>query len=178
MNYHLFDDILKQINNDKIRDFTIKCLEKVDPIIEKIPASSSGKFHPPECNTEGGLIKHIQRTCYFANTFFNSFQWSNTEIKADIVLSALLLHDIGKKEKYVKYWDYVDHPITAAKMISEFKSMLDEKIFNTIRDCVKWHMGVFSPKSIKKDIKDFTLLQLITYESDFLASKKELSILV
>lgn len=176
MKFELFNDVLKQIAFEPIKNFTIEVLKKVDPIIEKIPAASSGKYHPPECCQAGGLIIHIQRACYFANMFFNSYKWENKELKADIVLSALLLHDIGKKEKYKEYWEYVYHPNNAAIFIQDFKSMLPEGIYKTISNCILHHQGPWSAPKTKKPMEQYTFLEMLTYQSDYLASRKEIEI--
>lgn len=177
MNHLLFESILKQINDEKIRNFTIECLKSVPPEFEIMPTSMTGKYHPPECNVPGGIIVHIQRTCYFANMFFNAYKWENNDIKGDIVLSSLLLHDIAKKAKYEFGWMYPMHPQLACKMISKFKDMLDEKIFKVIHACVLTHMGPFSVKEAKKPMEQFTFLELMVYQCDYLASKKELKII-
>lgn len=167
-------DILNNIHNDKIRLFTASVLDKVEPDFWTMPASTSGKYHPPECRGEGGLVLHVRRACMFANMIFNSYGFENTDIRGDIVISALLLHDIGKKQKYDKYWEYYNHPIVAAKKCEEFKHLLDSKIYSTIVNCIIWHMGPFSPKSIKKEITKYTFLELIVYNCDYLASQATL----
>lgn len=175
MNHELFSDILAQIGNEQIRNFTIECLKLADPILETIPTSSSGKYHPPECNTAGGLVKHIRRCCQFAQYFLQAYKLDDIkEIKGDILYSALLLHDIGKKDKYAQFWEYYDHPIVAALLLDKKKDTLPEKIFKTIRTCVLYHMGPFTPKKILKPIESFTFLELATYNCDYMASRKEI----
>ncbi len=178
MNINVFEDILNNIHNNEIKKFTIEVLKTVPDYIETIPASSSGKYHPIEATKKGGLVFHIRRACFFANMFFNAYKFENTDIKGDIVLSALLLHDIGKKEKYNNYFkDYVNHPINAVNDYMKFhKDILNEKVYNIIKNCVLHHMGPWTPKSIKKDIKKYNLLELIVYNSDYLSSQKNIII--
>jgi hypothetical protein len=176
MNYEQLLPIIKNIGNESIRNFTIACLQDAPKELETIPASVSGKFHPPKACEEGGLIWHIKRTCYFANMFFNSFKWKSENIKGDIVLSALLLHDICKKGAYGNYWEYVDHPTNAAKFIEKHKNMLPEKIFKIIQNCVMFHMGPFGPKKINKEMEEYKFLELIVYQCDYLASQQSIKI--
>jgi len=176
MNYHLYDDVLRNISNEDIKKFTINVLDACDPILEKIPASTSGKYHPEECCKEGGLVVHVLRACYFANMFINACGFDKNNIKGDIILSSLLLHDIGKKEKYGNYFEYVNHPITGAKMIDPFKGSLPDNIFNIIRGCILNHMGNWTPKSHKKEMSKYNMLELIVYQADYLASQKSLEI--
>lgn len=176
MNHHLYDDIIGQIHDDRIRDFTIKCLDDAPAELNVIPASKSGKYHPEEACKEGGLVWHVQRACWFGYQFMEAYKWEKDDIRGDVILSALLLHDIGKKSNYAKYWEYVDHPKTAASMIARHKNMLDPKIFATISGCVLHHMGPFGSKNWMKPISKYNILELVVYNSDFLASRKTLKV--
>jgi len=178
MNHRVFSGILNQIHNQQIREFTIQCLKDSPDFLNIIPASTSGKYHPHEATLKGGLVWHIQRACWFGNMFFTSYQWDANNIKADVVLSALLLHDIGKKSSYGKsYWEYKNHPLIAGKMISINAKMIPEKVFKLIRKCVEHHMGPWTPKSILKDIQDYNLCELIVYQSDYLSSLRNIKVL-
>lgn len=146
--------------------------------LNTVPASVSGKYHPEEATKQGGLVWHIRRACWFANMFFESFKWDGNNLRADIILSALLLHDIGKQESYGKdFWKYVNHPLTAGKMIERNKNMLPEKIFKVIQNCVHQHMHVFGPKDIIKPTEDLNICELIVYQCDYLSAKKTLQII-
>jgi len=169
-----FSPILETISTEELHNFVKKVLGECPDFLESIPASASGKYHPPEASEPGGLVWHIIRTCQFANIFFKAYKWDEKSIKADIVLCSLLLHDIGKKPKYDKYWDYVDHPITASKFISKFKNMLPEKLFSVVNSCILHHMGPWTPKRILKPIEQYTQLELLVYQSDYLASQKHI----
>lgn len=175
-NLALLDEI-NLIQDPKIREFTAKCLEDAPEELTEIPAASSGKYHPPQCNEKGGLIVHIKRAIHFARMFFDSFKWTKDPEKShkmDCIISALLLHDIGKKAVYPNYWDYVNHPITASKMIESRKSMIDEISFKAIQEMIFYHMAVFGPKQHIKPMEKFTLSQLIVYQSDFIASRRDI----
>lgn len=176
MNHLLFSDIINQIHDNNIRNFTIECLKDAPAELDTIPASTSGKYHPEEATKEGGLVWHIQRACWFGYQFIEGYQWEKEDIRGDIILSAILLHDIGKKSHYNKYWEYVDHPKTAAHMIERHKNMLDEKIFRLIHGCVLNHMGPFGGKYWKKEITKYNILELAVYNADYLASKKTLKV--
>ncbi len=176
MNYHLFDNVLNNITNEAIRKFTINVLDACDPILEKIPASTSGKYHPEECCREGGLVIHILRACFFGNMLINSMNLDKNDIKGDIILSSLLLHDIAKKEKYKNYQEYDFHPVNAARHVEVFKGNLNETYFKLIQECIKHHMGPFMGNTYKKSLSKYNILELIVYQSDYLASKKEIDI--
>jgi hypothetical protein len=170
MNTAKLEYILEQIRQPTIRQFTRTCLEDSDPTLEIIPASVSGKYHPKECCEEGGLIVHIQRACYFGYMFIKSHQWEEN-IKGDILLSSLLLHDIAKKQHY-KFNEYNMHPVTASIVIAKHKDIIAEKVFNIIANCVKYHMGPWTPKSHQKTMESYTQLEMMTYLADYLSSQK------
>lgn len=175
MNHTIFSDILSQISNKDIRNFTIECLKDAPEELETVPASSTGKYHPEKANREGGLVWHIQRTCYFGYMFIQSYKWDKDDIKGDIVISALLLHDIGKRKNYRDYFDYVNHPQTAAVMLERHKNLIPEKVFKLIQGCVLHHMGVFGGKW-KKELNKYNILELIVHNADLLASRKEIQV--
>ena len=178
MKFQVFNSVLSQINNKDIRLFTVECLKDAPDFLETVPASVSGKYHPPEACEKGGLCWHVLAACHYATIFFKAFKWETNEIRADIILSALLLHDIGKQESYSgKFWAYKNHPLTAGKMISRYKDLLPEKAFNLIHSCVIHHMGPWTPPNIIKAINRYNICELIVYQSDYLSSQKKLKIL-
>lgn len=166
--------VLEAITNKPIRAFARKCLEDADPILNTIPASVSGKYHPVECCKPGGLVVHIQRACYFTFMFIKSHKYE-TDLRGDILLTSILLHDIAKKERYSGN-EYTMHPINAAKMIESNKDMIPEKVFKIIQSCVKYHMGPWTPTSFKKEMYSYTHLEMLTYLADYLASQKTIVI--
>lgn len=175
MNHRIYDDILNNIVNVDIKKFTIQCLIDAPTFLETVPASISGKYHPVECCQRGGLVRHVQRACWFGHMFIKSNNWSERDIRADILLSALLLHDTGKKEKYIGS-EYMRHASIAVEQCSKNKNLVPEKIYNIIANCILHHMGPWTEKSIAKPLETYTLLQLLTYEADYLASQKTLEL--
>lgn len=176
MNYHLFDNVLNNISNEAIRKFTINVLDACDPILEKIPASISGKYHPAECCGEGGLVNHVLRACYFGSMAIKSLNIDKDDIKGDIILSALLLHDIAKKARYSGN-EYNMHPVIAANYLDTFKGNLSDNVFSLIKNSVLWHMGPWTPNSHKKSMTKYNLIEFIVYQSDYLASQKTIEII-
>jgi 23S rRNA maturation-related 3'-5' exoribonuclease YhaM len=177
MNPKILEPAIKQIYSETIRSFVITCLQDVPDYIAEIPASSTGKYHHKTSLGKGGLINHIFRACHFGKYFLDAYGIKPEDIKGDIVFAALILHDIGKKENYDKdYKSYINHPITAVEMISKHKHMLPESVFTIIKNAILWHMGPWSPESVKKEIGQYTQIELIVFNSDYLSSKKEIDL--
>lgn len=169
-------DLIQQINNKSIRDFTITILNAMDASFYKMPASITGKYHPEECCKEGGLIRHIQRACYFGQIFIKSCKWDADDLRGDIILASLLLHDIGKKEKYQNGWEYPLHPVIGMQFAERFKNLIDIKHWNIIASCILQHMGPWSPNKTKKPLNKYNMFELFVYQADYLASNKTLEI--
>lgn len=188
-----FDDLIGNIGNKDIANFTQAVLNEVPAEFFTMPASTSGKYHPPEARERGGLVWHTRRACWFANMFFEALKIKADNIQGDIVLSALILHDIGKKADYKNdFLSYKKHAEIAVKMIQKHKHLIKpvrridengkqkdipaEKIFKNIESCILYHMGPFSYGVAQKDMTDYNLLELIAYFSDYLSANKEIII--
>lgn len=179
-----FDKELNLIRNQNIRAFTEATLKNAPDYFWIAQASSSGKYHPECTNKEGGLVVHVKRAVYMANRLCEG--WGIFNLDRDIVLSSTILHDIAKvpgtnvAAKYNMNWvteaDFVNHPINASKYWFGLKETVDLGIdtLAKISNCVQYHMGRWTPDSIKKEIKDYSLLELCVYTADYIATTKDL----
>lgn len=162
---------LKLINNEEIRNFAYETLRNTPDYFFTGQASSTGKYHPTCTIREGGLLIHVKRAVHVANRLCDG--WGVKDLDRDIVLCAVLLHDIAKVGRNSgSYDDYVNHPINARKYFAD--TLLNEEIVNTIDECIRHHMGLWTPDSIKKPLEMYTLLELLVYTSDYIATTKTL----
>jgi HD superfamily phosphohydrolase YqeK len=183
------DVLMNEINlikSEEIKKWTIDTLEKTPDYFFKAPASSTGKYHPTCTIKEGGLITHVKRAVYLANRL--CVGWGIEYEKRDIVLSAVILHDIAKVGNpavaKTSYEDYENHPLNAEQffasipqsevMKKQYDIDADKPAYYEINQCIRNHMGLWTPASAKKDIKDYSLLELIVYTADYLSSTKDL----
>lgn len=166
-----FEKELALIKDEAIRLWTIATLHNAPEYFWTGPASSSGKYHPACSNKLGGIITHTKRAVYFANRLCSG--WGITLDKKDIVISAVILHDIAKTSSS-GFSDYVNHPINAEKYFAANKGDVCTN-FDLIKLCVNFHMGLWTPKEIKKPIEKYTLQELAVYTSDYLSTTKNLS---
>lgn len=130
--------------------------------------------HPACTIKKGGLIIHVKRVVYVANRLCKGC--GIVGINRDIILVASILHDIAKTPSFDRrftYADYENHPLNAekyfGKMSEDYSGVLAE-----IRKCIRYHMGLWTPVSIKKPIDKYTLREFIVYTADYMAATKDL----
>jgi len=175
INRDVLDKEIELIADATIKEWVKETLLKAPETYFKNAASSTGKYHPVCTFKEGGLIIHIKRAVYIANRLAEG--WNIKGQNRDIVLAAVIIHDIAKVgQGQGCYKDYEDHPILAEKYFAPTKWAWDENIYEQIRDCVKNHMGPWSPKSIAKPLGKYTPLELLTYTADYIATTKEMGL--
>ena len=178
MNKNVLEKEINLIQDLLIKDFTKATLQNTPDYFFIAPASSTGKYHPMCTNKEGGLIVHVKRAVYIANRLCDGYGIKG--IDRDIVLSAIILHDIAKvpspkENPKLTYADYENHPINASKyFVWSGSEQFSALIMGQINDCIRFHMGLWTPQSIKKDLKNYTLLELLVYTSDYIATTKDL----
>jgi len=167
---------LNLIKSKVIRDWTIETLKNVPEYFYKAQASSTSKYHPTCTIKEGGLIVHVKRVVYFANRLCEG--WGIFKLDRDVTISACILHDIAKVGRNSgSYEDYVNHPLNAMKYYALDCELNKEPLNITIRridEAVRNHMGRWTPDTIKKEIVDYSLIELLVYTCDYLAATKTL----
>jgi len=173
MNKNVLEKEINLIQNKEIKDFTKKTLQNASDYFFIAMASSTGKYHPQCTCKKGGLIIHVKRVVYIVNRLCEG--WGIFNLDRDIVLAATILHDIAKTPsndpKYT-YADFENHPINACLCYA--KEILSIELIQKIDNCIRYHMGRWTPASIKKEIKDYTLLELVVYTADYIAATKDL----
>lgn len=148
----------------------------------RIPASSTGKYHPSFSLDEGGLVRHTKAAVRIANELLitKTFGDEYTPREKDLMILALLIHDGLKsgiiEEKYTR----VDHPILIAKFLYENKDNLkmDDEDRKFLTGLLETHMGEWN-----KDFKGNVVLpvpttkyQKFVHMCDYLSSKRFLDI--
>ena len=149
----------------------------------EIPASSTGKYHPPFALGDGGLVRHTKLAVRIAYELLenNTVGMKFTDKDKDLIIMALVLHDGLKSglehSKYTKF----DHPLLISKHIMEQKDDLSLDIDDIRKLCsmIESHMGEWTYDSYqKKEVltKPKTAEQRFVHMCDFLASRKFLDV--
>jgi hypothetical protein len=167
----------KKIHDDDIREFFITVLDNAPAGFWKVPCSSSGKYHPPEDQGEGGLIRHLikcgKMSLEFAR-FYYDFSEENLKMakrNTDIVFTAASIHDIQKNGiPWTEHTDY-SHGKIAYDWLEQFKLKQPEK--DEIRNCVRYHMWKWvQPDTETARATNPTLNESIVQLADYVSSRK------
>ena len=168
----IFKEELSLIINPVIKEWVRKTLLNAPGYFYTAMASSTGKYHPACTCKIGGLIIHVKRAVFMANRLCRGFGIEDAD--KDIVIAAITLHDIAKVgQGSGSYDDYVNHPLNAEKYFADFRTE-DSEVIGKINFCIKHHMGLWTPDSIKKPLKEYSNLELVVYIADFMATTKEI----
>ncbi len=165
---------LRLIGNDKVRNFVIRCLLAAPKYFWRIAASSSGKYHPALSLGKGGLVRHTILAVKYGKALCE--ENSITDLRRDIIISALILHDTCKAgvEDIEDHSHYRRHAYLPREYYGGIAIQYLPKMSNMIFDLIDSHMGEWSeiPETIPK-----TREQKITHYADYLASRKNQPIL-
>ena len=144
----IFRNELDMIQNELMRDFIGYCVDHLPDYFFEIPASSSGKFHPPYALGRGGLMRHTKAAVKIAYDLVRLEQ--NQHLDSDLIIAALILHDGIKRGPEEQDYTITKHPIYAAEFVgqrfdefsesNEFETGLQDDV-ETIQRLIKSHMG-------------------------------------
>lgn len=194
--YDIFLEDLTKIKDASIKTFTLSALEAVDDRFYTDSCSSSGKFHPPEDNGVGGVMRHVKKGIVVVEQFARRALFSDTE--KDIAISAFLLHDSCKNGVvWGKDTDYT-HGYVASEWLKQFK-LEDAFAKEALLDAVRYHMapwvfrhvpwsrgekGLFTQQEMQENLNEMhraltnpTRIELAVQHADFWSSRKEMSYL-
>lgn len=179
----LFIKEIDSINDKNLKKLATEIIACADDYFFTIPASSTGKNHPPFSLGEGGLVRHTKCVVYMVNCLCESFNID--EYKRDMLIVAALAHDIKKQGNTPNGLGYTvhEHPLLAAQYVCEVYFASDITILNgvvsIIADMISSHMGKWGadPKFIG-DKKPLPIPESdcakILQAADYLASRKAL----
>jgi len=169
--------ITEYIDDEKLKTMTFEFLKKYWSKYHAIKASKSGKYHHPVEQTEVyGTVNHTLRVLYLASELYRE-EFTIDDVKndyeKDCLLTAALIHDVGKINFYKNGFSYVkcDHSVDGANMAKEFG--FPDKIC----ELVLTHMHAWDEHSVDscKCENNVKLARILAY-SDYLASKKTIDI--
>lgn len=177
----VFNTELGYIKNSKYIENIKIILQMLPDYFFKIPASSTGKYHPSFTLGDGGLVRHTKVAVKIAYTLLQSKTTNNfSDNEKDLIIISLILHDSFKsgfpEEKYCR----VDHPLIVVNFLRNNKdkfTLADDEL-NYICDCIKTHMGEFNTDYQGNVVLPLpkTRQQRFVHMCDLLASRKFLNV--
>lgn len=178
-----FKDELEFINNERIKKSAETLIELIPDYFFKVPASSTGKYHPSFSNGDGGLLRHTKVATRIGKEIL-SLEYTNnlfTEDEKDLLITGIMLHDTQKlgnpEERYTRF----DHPLLAADFIEQNKDKteLTKEEISLIKRVISSHMGQWN-KSYYSKIelpKPSDKYEFFVHMFDYLSSKKFLDVM-
>jgi len=79
MSIDMLSKEIDKISSGSIKDFVVEALEHADPKLWVAPCSSTGKYHPPEDQGNGGLVRHLIKGTAVVEEFARRAQFSRQE---------------------------------------------------------------------------------------------------
>ncbi|NQT66176.1 MAG: HD domain-containing protein [Actinobacteria bacterium] len=162
------------IENGIIKTFVIECLNITPKYFWRIPASSSGMYHPVISLGIGGLVRHTIKAVDYGVSLCEKN--SILGLTRDKIIASLILHDTCKAgvKDVENHSDYPVHAYLPRKYYKKIAEKFLPKISNEIFDLIDSHMGEWSeyPEKIPE-----TREQKIVHFADYLASRKNQPIL-
>lgn len=169
--------IVNSIQNESVKHQLYLAFEGVPDYFFKVAASSTGKYHPTYALGEGGLYRHTLAATLIAKDLVQLEMFELTDLEKDIVICALLLHDVCKlgilEEKYTRF----DHPLLAAHLVRA--RCTNQNFIDMVVPLIESHMGQWNTAKYSTIIlpKPVTKLQKIVHLCDYLASRKYLEVI-
>lgn len=163
-----FQKCINLLEDIEVRSFVLECLKMAPKYFWRIPASSTGKYHPRLSLGTGGLVRHTIKAVEYGVVLCRKN--SIIGLTKDKIIASLILHDTCKaglqdEEDHSHYPQHAYLPRKHYQLLAMDFPDLAHEIF----DIMDSHMGQWSenPDKIPK-----TRDQRITHFADYLASRK------
>lgn len=170
---------LQRLTDLRFRDYALACMKDFPKYFWTAPASGTGKYHPEDENTEGGLVLHTRRVMRLCDHL--SMLHALNYIERDILLVAALLHDSYAKGLNINTKNTTTDPFHPLYVPQRFPFMgfsdkyIDEKEYDEIMLAVVSHSGRYSvTKSLNSDKKIPKILQV----ADYISSRKDVIVTI
>lgn len=143
--FQLFSSQISLVKNEKNREFLKYCLERVPEYFFHIPASSTGKYHPPFSSGEQGLVRHTKAVVAW---YVELQRWWEEDLEDEAII-ALVLHDSHKDglgENGTSRYTVKNHADIAAAQVEKWGKEfgLNSDTLAKICEGIQGHMGIWS----------------------------------
>jgi hypothetical protein len=181
----MFINEINDISDSKLREFAVRILLDARDYFYTVPASTSGKYHPPFAQGDGGLVRHTRCVVFFAKSNAESFDFNQHD--TDLLIIAALAHDIMKQgdcdRNTTKSHTVYDHPQYGHDFILreqlKYSNLISIEDANKIAKAILSHMGKWAhhPEFVKNK-KQYPmpndLFEQALQSADYTASRTEI----
>jgi uncharacterized protein (DUF3820 family) len=177
----MFINEIGDIKDANLKAFATELIANADDYFFVVPASSSGKYHPPFDLGDGGLVRHTRLVAYMARSLAESYCFSDYD--TDCLIVAALAHDIKKQGNGDTGHTVWDHPILAMHYVQEIYGKTNFNVpadtIEKISNAVSSHMGKWGnePRFCKGNTPlpmPVTEFDKALQAADYVASRKEI----
>jgi hypothetical protein len=172
-----FEKELMLIKNPTIKNIAEQGVALLPEYFYKVPASSTGKYHPSYALGDGGLYRHVQASVGIAIDLFRIYEFTPDE--RDLIVASLILHDGWKQGLNGTGNSTHAHPLVASQELKE-KVIADtegaKEFLAIICDNIETHMGQWTTSKWDKTILPSPQpgIQFFVHECDYIASRKDI----
>lgn len=177
----MFINEIGDIKDANLKAFATELIANADDYFFVVPASSSGKYHPPFDLGDGGLVRHTRLVAYMARSLAESYCFSDYD--TDCLIVAALAHDIKKQGNGDTGHTVWDHPILAMHYVQDIYGKTNFNVpadtIEKISNAVSSHMGKWGnePRFCKGNTPlpmPVTEFEKALQAADYVASRKEI----
>ena len=177
----MFANEIGDIYDKDLKELATELIANADDYFFTVPASSSGKYHPPFDLGCGGLVRHTRCVAFMAMSIAESHCMSTLD--RDSLIVAAIAHDIKKQGNGNGNHTVFEHPIYAKNYVLEIHKKINSAVpvdvVEKIANAVHSHMGKWGHD--KEFIKGNNSLPMPSNEfefalqtADYIASRKEI----
>lgn len=177
----MFANEIGDIYDKDLKELATELIANADDYFFTVPASSSGKYHPPFDLGCGGLVRHTRCVAFMAMSIAESQCMSTMD--RDSLIVAAIAHDIKKQGNGNGNHTVFEHPIYAKNYVLEIHKKINSAVpidvVEKIANAVHSHMGKWGHD--KEFIKGNNPLPMPSNEfefalqtADYIASRKEI----
>lgn len=177
----MFANEIGDIYDKDLKELATELIANADDYFFTVPASSSGKYHPPFDLGCGGLVRHTRCVAFMAMSIAESHCMSTLD--RDSLIVAAIAHDIKKQGNGNGNHTVFEHPIYAKNYVLEIHKKINSAVpvdvVEKIANAVHSHMGKWGHD--KEFIKGNNPLPMPSNEfefalqtADYIASRKEI----
>ena len=158
---------INSIEHDYLWNAVESYVRNYEDIIKRLPATTSGKYHPPEERGPGGHLLHIRRMCKIILGGLDK-HFGLTQRERDLLITGVIFHDASiiitsiedehgkyhKDEEKFNNW----HADLSWSMVEEhFKLFKDSDDILLLKSMIESHMGWW-PKHGRRPTRKLEIL--------------------